>query len=116
MSLTTFLLFFLTETALALVPGPAVLFVLGTALRRGFRASVGATLGVLSANTIYFVASAFGLGLVIAKAEPVFVALKWLGAAYLVYLGISALRAKPAGHAATVDSNVIASSRPMWQA
>ena len=116
MSLTTFLLFFLTETALAFVPGPAVLFVLGTALKRGFRASVGATLGVLSANAIYFIASAFGLGLVIAKAEPVFIALKWLGAAYLVYLGVAALRAKPYVHAATTQVDVAQSTRPAWQA
>lgn len=116
MSLTTFLLFFLTETALAFVPGPAVLFVVGTALKRGFRASVGATLGVLSANAIYFAASAFGLGLVIAKAEPVFVALKWLGAAYLVYLGVSALRAKPEVHAATAGTDVLPSPRPAWHA
>lgn len=95
MSFVTWLLFFATETALALTPGPAVLFVIGTGLRKGIRAALGANLGILAANTIYFVASALGLGLVLKTAEPLFVAIKWVGAAYLVWLGISALLAKP---------------------
>ncbi len=95
MSFATWFLFFITETALSFVPGPAVLFVVGTGLRHGLRASIGANLGVLSGNTTYFIASALGLGLVIAKAAPVFVVLKWLGAAYLVWLGIQSLRAAP---------------------
>lgn len=95
MTFATWFLFFITETALSFVPGPAVLFVVGTGLRHGLRASIGANLGVLSGNTTYFIASALGLGLVIAKAAPVFVVLKWLGAAYLVWLGIQSLRAAP---------------------
>ena len=93
MTIATWLLFLATDVALSLTPGPAVLFVIGTGLRRGLPAAIGANLGILFANTIYFVLSAFGLGLLLSTAEPVFVALKWLGAAYLVWLAIGAFRA-----------------------
>ena len=91
---TTWLLFLLTNVLLSLVPGPAVLFVVGTALRSGFRSGLGAGLGILSGNALWFLASALGLGLLVVQAAPVFTALKWLGAAYLVWLGIGALRAR----------------------
>ncbi|HET9485385.1 MAG TPA: LysE family transporter [Xanthomonadales bacterium] len=97
MSFATWLLYLVTDVALALTPGPAVLFVVATGLRHGLRPALGANLGILAANTVYFVASALGLGVLLASAEPVFVALKWLGAAYLVWLGIASLRA--AAHA-----------------
>src|SRR5688572_16219265 len=93
MPLATWLLFLATDVALSLTPGPAVLFVVGSGLRRGLRAAVGANLGVLSANLVYFLVSAFGLGVLLATAAPVFVALKWLGAGYLLWLGLSSLRA-----------------------
>src|SRR5688572_8754441 len=93
MSIATWLLFLATDVALSLTPGPAVLFVIGTGLRRGLPAAIGANLGILFANTIYFVVSAFGLGLLLTTAEPVFIALKWFGAAYLVWLAVGAFRA-----------------------
>ena len=93
MSFATWLLYLATDIALSLTPGPAVLFVVGTALRHGLRASLGGNLGILFANTLYFVASAAGLGVLLATAEPVFVFLKYAGAAYLVWLGIAAFRA-----------------------
>jgi threonine/homoserine/homoserine lactone efflux protein len=105
MNLWTWFLFFLTETALSFVPGPAVLFVIGTGLRRGLKPSIGANLGVLSANTIYFVASAAGLGVALAHARPLFTTIQYLGAAYLVWLGIASFRAAAAatGTATTTE-------------
>jgi threonine/homoserine/homoserine lactone efflux protein len=96
MTLSTWLLFLLTNTLLSLVPGPAVLFVVGTALRSGLKPGIGAGLGILTGNALYFLASPLGLGVVLASAAPLFVALKWVGAIYLVWLGVRALRAKPA--------------------
>ncbi|HET7844178.1 MAG TPA: LysE family translocator [Xanthomonadales bacterium] len=111
MSWAVWFLFFVTETVLSFAPGPAVLYVVGTGLRRGFAPSFAATLGILSANTIYFAASALGLGLVIAKAQWLFTGLKWAGAAYLVWLAVAAFRARPEAHAPATN---VASGR--WQA
>ncbi len=99
MSWATWLLFFVTETALSLVPGPAVLYVIGTGLRHGLRPSIGANLGILSANTLYFIASAAGLGVALTHARPLFTAIQYVGAAYLVWLGIASLRTAAAVNA-----------------
>ena len=75
----------------SLVPGPAVIAVVSTALRRGFRASLAANAGVLVGDAVFVAAAALGLGAVLVASHGVFVAVRWLGIAYLAYLGIRAL-------------------------
>jgi homoserine/homoserine lactone efflux protein len=91
MTLETWLLFCVTETVLCFIPGPAVLFVLATALRRGFASASIAAAGILAGNTFYFALSATGIAAVIVASHAVFGALKWAGAAYLVWLGLRML-------------------------
>jgi homoserine/homoserine lactone efflux protein len=93
----TWTLFVLLEGTLSLTPGPAVLFVLSQGLRRGGAASIWANLGILAGNLIYFALSATGVGAVLAGSERLFTAIKWIGAAYLLWLGVSAWigKAKP---------------------
>lgn len=101
MTFETWAAFTLLEAALCLVPGPAVLFVMGQGLVQGPRPAMAASLGILSANTMYFAVSATGLGALLLASYEVFFAIKWLGAGYLVWLGVQALLARPEALAVT---------------
>jgi homoserine/homoserine lactone efflux protein len=87
----TYWLYVLTEIALSLSPGPAVMLVIACGLAHGARRSAYASLGILGANAIYFAISATALGAVLVASREFFTAVKWVGAAYLVYVGLSAL-------------------------
>jgi homoserine/homoserine lactone efflux protein len=91
----TYWLYVLTEAALSLSPGPAVMLVIAYGLTQGARRSVFAALGILTANALYFLLSATALGAVLVASKSFFVAVKWVGAAYLVYVGLSALFGRP---------------------
>jgi threonine/homoserine/homoserine lactone efflux protein len=95
MTVQTWALFCATETVLCFIPGPAVLFVVSSALTRGSRAGLQASLGILAANTAYFALSAMGLGAVLLASRTVFLVIKWIGAAYLVYLGARMIVSRP---------------------
>ncbi|PYQ99603.1 MAG: hypothetical protein DMF96_06330 [Acidobacteria bacterium] len=88
LTLQTWLLFCATETVLCFTPGPAVLLVISLSLTRGARAGFRGSLGILAANAGYFVLSATSLGAVLLASWNLFVIIKWLGAAYLVWLGV----------------------------
>jgi homoserine/homoserine lactone efflux protein len=103
MTLPTWLLFCLTETVLCLIPGPAVLLVLATALRGGFAPATRATAGILAGNTMYFALSATGIAAVIVASHGVFSVLKWAGAAYLVWLGLRMLLLRSGSHGAAQE-------------
>ncbi|WP_108658875.1 LysE family translocator [Acuticoccus kandeliae] len=88
----TLLLFVATEFVLSLTPGPAVLLVVATALRSGPVPALGSVCGVLATNAAYFALSALGVGALIVASATLFTIVKWVGAAYLVYLGIGMVR------------------------
>lgn len=90
----TWSLFLVTETMLCLTPGPAVLLVLSQGLSRGALASIWSNLGILAGNGFYFVLSASGLGAIVATSHDLFTAVRWLGAAYLVWLGVTTFRGR----------------------
>ena len=116
MNTSLWLAFFITATVAALVPGPAVLYVVGQAMRHGAAKAVAANLGILSGNAVWFTASAIGLATLVAFASPVFVAIKWLGAAYLAWLGFCAWRDAMRGtSAAPRVAAPVASGKRMWR-
>ncbi|MEU8634441.1 LysE family translocator [Amycolatopsis sp. NPDC048633] len=77
---------------IVLAPGPDTMVMLKNALSGGFRGGLLASLGIITGNAVQGSAAALGLGVLIARSQPVFLALKWVGAAYLVFLGVQALR------------------------
>lgn len=90
-SLLAWCLFLLVDGAASLSPGPSVLLVTSRALRGGVRGALGPTLGILGVNLAFFALSIAGLGAVLATSVQLFQALKWAGAAYLVFLGLKGL-------------------------
>jgi homoserine/homoserine lactone efflux protein len=87
----TWLLFLAMETALSLSPGPAVFYVVSQGARGALRRTVPAAAGILTANAIYFALSASSLGAIVASSAQFFSIVKWVGAGYLIYLGVKAL-------------------------
>jgi homoserine/homoserine lactone efflux protein len=100
MTLQAWALFCLTETVLCLQPGPSALLVVSFGLTRGRRAGLLATVGVLAANALYFAISASGLVALRTLSAEAFTAIRWTGAAYLIWMGsrliLRSLRAREA--------------------
>ena len=89
--MNTWLNFALVALVLTLIPGPAFITVLTTALRRGSKPGAYATAGIVVGDAVYFFLTAIGLGSLLATSFWTFTIIKWLGIAYLVYLGLSSL-------------------------
>lgn len=100
MTLKILLVFAATEFLLSMTPGPAVLLVVSQGMRFGFTASIRGTLGILTGNAIYFALSAAGLGALLIASAKLFEIIRWLGVAYLVYIGLRMLVSKPEAKAA----------------
>ncbi|MET2850269.1 LysE family translocator [Vibrio owensii] len=94
MQLDTWIYYTLAILVLTASPGPSSLLCLSKGVSSGFRHAFMTALGSLAAITIILTLSFTGLGVVIASSELVFNIIKWCGAAYLVWLGIQALRSK----------------------
>jgi threonine/homoserine/homoserine lactone efflux protein len=92
MSLRTWAMFVVIETAMSASPGPAVLFVISAALRGGVTSSMWCAVGILAANAMYFTASAVGLMALVLSFQRAFLVVKLGGAAYLTWLGVRTLR------------------------
>jgi homoserine/homoserine lactone efflux protein len=117
MELTLWLAFVAATTALLLIPGPTVLLVLSYAIGHGRRVAVATALGVALGDFIAMTASLAGLGALVLASASLFAVLKWVGAAYLVYLGVKLLRgARKAGLVVTPDSGDVSQGHIFWHA
>lgn len=84
-------LFIAAGILLNLTPGPDVLYIVSNALRQGARAGVVAGLGITAGCFVHIAAAALGVGALLATSALAFTVLKWLGAAYLLWMGVRML-------------------------
>jgi threonine/homoserine/homoserine lactone efflux protein len=99
-----FAVFVSVMVTLAAAPGPANLFSIATGIHKGKRAALIGVLGMNCATLVWFVAAALGLGALVAAFPQVFHLMTWAGAAYLVWLGLKALKAAFTGGAGSAGA------------
>ena len=104
------LAFALVAIPIILMPGPSVLFVIGRSLSLGKAGGLLSVLGNSLGALVAAVAVAVGVGYIVAESVVVFTIVKIAGAAYLIYLGIQAIRHRKAHAAAAVDARPAAPS------
>jgi threonine/homoserine/homoserine lactone efflux protein len=85
------LLFIAAGWLLNLTPGPDVLYIVSHGLRSGARAGMVAALGIISGCFVHVFAAAAGLSALLATSATAFTVLKWIGAAYLLWMGVKLL-------------------------
>src|SRR5688500_13226688 len=91
---TTLLAFTLVALIAIATPGPTVLLALANGSRFGLRRAVPGMLGAVASDFVLVGAVALGLGALLAASEFWFTVVKWVGAAYLAWLGLRLLRSK----------------------
>jgi threonine/homoserine/homoserine lactone efflux protein len=93
MALETWLAFLAASFAVVVIPGPVVMFIIGRALAGDRRGALPLVAGVAGGDLVAMTLSLAGLGALMATSAALFTALKWIGAAYLVWLGVKLWRA-----------------------
>jgi len=104
------LLFIAAGWLLNLTPGPDVLYIVTNSLRAGARAGIIAGLGITAGCFVHIFAAAVGVSVLLATSATAFTVLKWMGAAYLLWIGIKILFSRRPQ--ATTDLRAVATSEP----
>ena len=87
-------LFLIASFALLITPGPAVLYIVARSMNQGRMAGIASVLGVETANFFHASAAALGLSAILLSSALAFNVVKYLGAAYLIYLGVRKIMSK----------------------
>lgn len=104
------LLFIAAGWLLNLTPGPDVLYIVTNSLRAGARAGIVAGLGITAGCFVHIFAAAVGVSVLLATSATAFTVLKWMGAAYLLWIGIKILFSRRPQ--ATTDLRAVATREP----
>lgn len=91
---SAFGLFLIASLMLTVTPGPAVLYIVARSVDGGLRAGLASVLGVGVGGLVHITAATIGLSALLASSAAAFSAVKWLGAAYLIWLGVQRLLAR----------------------
>ncbi len=103
-------LFIISGLLLNIMPGPDSLLIMTRSATQGWRAGSAAALGVGAGTMIHIFAAALGLSALLSTSAAAFTVVKWVGAAYIVYVGIGMLRAKLRGEADAKAEDAIAAA------
>ena len=96
LSPSTIAAFALASIAILIIPGPAVLYIVNRSISDGRRVGLAAVAGVELGTFVHVLAATAGLSAVLASSAAAFNTVKWLGAAYLIYVGVRTLLTRPA--------------------
>ena len=112
---TRFVLFLTAAVLLAIAPGPGMLYVLARSLAGGKREGVLSAVGTFFGGMVHVFAAALGVSIILAKSAVAFSAVKYVGAAYLCFLGVRMIldARKDSGEIATQDFTP--KRNPLWQ-
>lgn len=88
--------FAIASLALLLIPGPAVVYILNRSVSDGREVGLAAVAGLELGNFVHVIAASAGLSAVLATSATAFNVVKWLGAGYLIFVGLRTLSTKPA--------------------
>jgi threonine/homoserine/homoserine lactone efflux protein len=110
MTFETFAAFAAASALLLVIPGPTILLVVSYALGRGWKVAAPVAAGVALGDLTAMTLSMLGVGVLLAKSATLFVALKWIGAAYLIWLGVKLWRAGGA-----LDTEARTDAGPRWR-
>ena len=91
MPLENYLAFIIATIIMLLIPGPSVIMAVGQAIAYGRKAVMPTALGVVSGDFIAMSLSMLGVGTVLLASSMAFAVIKWVGVAYLIYLGVRTL-------------------------
>ena len=97
MDIHAYFIFLTTTIIVCMSPGPAVITIASQGARHGAKKAIFGVTGVASANVVYFLLSATGIASLLVASNFVFSIIKWVGVAYLVYLGLNAILSKSGG-------------------
>jgi len=92
--ITNFETFLITAVLLNLTPGADTMYILGRSISQGKKAGIMSAMGISTGSLVHCIIAAFGLSMIIAKSAVAFSVIKYLGAAYLIFLGVKALMTK----------------------
>ena len=114
---TRFLLFLTAAVLLAIAPGPGMLYVLARSLAGGRREGVLSALGTFFGGMVHVFAAALGISLILAKSAVAFATVKYVGAAYLCFLGVRMIldARQENGGARFAAGNLKPARNPLWQ-
>lgn len=111
MDLQLWYTFVLASVVLLMIPGPTIVLVLTYALTQGRKVDVASAAGVAVGDLIAMTASLAGLGALVLASATLFAVIKWIGAVYLVWMGIGMIRAAGSVKVATAQTPVLPARR-----